>query len=821
MLGLVFMDQRQIEYWQGAPLSGLTPGSYNFTYIPAPASLDPQVWQPDTGTGTFTIRGIIDRRYPFFTLSDYEANDNPVQFSGGTLRMTGGNFPYNVIPTPVTIDQNGAYIDTSTDNGGFSGPVTGAGSLTVSGGGVFTITGTNTNAGPTTINASKLRLGDGGTTGEITGDVINNGGVLEFNRSDSVNFNGSISGNGAVIHAGVGTTTLTVPSTYSGETIASKGTLAAGANNAFGTGPMWILSSGKVQVGDYSISNSMVSVAGTVIGNLHTTATNAKILMESGNVTGGVTLEPSQVLSGLGAIAGLLNFGGGTVIPGSGTLSVGSLSGPGTLVWNEGHLIGVTDRLASNLNGVYVRVPAGVAQGNIGANMTKVGSVEYPIVIPLASDSGMVDISGVANPSWGTPVIHFNIRSTDNGRGVAFVKTRVSYSEFAAGDNAVHFGKYLDGQLAGPGYGSTDLGKLLQSLDTTPTAPGVSNILRSLDVGGAFASMYTAAVKRSLAVSSSMDGHLEEIAASREDEDTFKFGVKMSPPSSMPTLITPSPDPERNWMAWVSRYTSRYAKGGNEAVRIEEYSARAEGGVLGVEKKLGTLRVGIIAAIGGGKVSFQDPQLDVSFDDSHFGGYGSVAVGNFSLDVSGVWGTASNEGTRPVGTQVYRSSFDSTDRQIGAGVSVRLSPRNSNWSVTPVARLKYLDNTQDGFTESGGGIPFKTERMSHSTIISKVGVRSTAGGSLTRDISLGLDGGAYWVHDFNPQSRNLDMSIAGAPIPGTFSVRSRGSEANSVQINLGVQVSFADRTSIRLGGQREIGQDGRENSGVLSMAINF
>ena len=58
--------------------------------------------------------------------------------------------------------------------------------------------------GGTTILDGALQLGNGGTTGWIFGDVVDNG-LLAFNRSDDVTFAGLISGSGAVEQIGAGT----------------------------------------------------------------------------------------------------------------------------------------------------------------------------------------------------------------------------------------------------------------------------------------------------------------------------------------------------------------------------------------------------------------------------------------------------------------------------------------------------------------------------------------------------------------------------------------------------------------------------------------
>src|SRR5207244_12701990 len=81
--------------------------------------------------------------------------------------------------------------------------------------GTSIFTGTSAYSSGTTIAGGILQLGDGGTTGSITGNVANNA-VLAFNRSNAYRFDGAISGSGVVRQDGTGTTTLTARSGYTG-----------------------------------------------------------------------------------------------------------------------------------------------------------------------------------------------------------------------------------------------------------------------------------------------------------------------------------------------------------------------------------------------------------------------------------------------------------------------------------------------------------------------------------------------------------------------------------------------------------------------------
>jgi len=96
------------------------------------------------------------------------------------------------------------------------------------GAGTLTLTGTNTFSGGTTVEAGTLKLGDGGTSGSILGD-INNEAILVFDRSDDVTSANSISGTGEIIQAGSGSLLLTGDSShFAGQTTVRNGALLVG-----------------------------------------------------------------------------------------------------------------------------------------------------------------------------------------------------------------------------------------------------------------------------------------------------------------------------------------------------------------------------------------------------------------------------------------------------------------------------------------------------------------------------------------------------------------------------------------------------------------
>ncbi|MGB3819759.1 autotransporter-associated beta strand repeat-containing protein, partial [Achromobacter pulmonis] len=113
----------------------------------------------------------------------------------------------------------------------FDGAISGVGSVTKKGANTLTLTGANTYAGKTLIEAGTLRIGDGGTAGSMAASIVNQG-TLVFDRSDKLTYAGKISGAGGLIQAGTGATLLTGTNTYGGATEIRAGTLQFGAQDA-------------------------------------------------------------------------------------------------------------------------------------------------------------------------------------------------------------------------------------------------------------------------------------------------------------------------------------------------------------------------------------------------------------------------------------------------------------------------------------------------------------------------------------------------------------------------------------------------------------
>lgn len=375
-----------------------------------------------------------------------------------------------ILPGTGTID---TLIGTNFTS---SGPVFGD-QLIKEGGGTLTLTGGATLAG-STIASGMLQIGNGGTSGSLSGDVVNNS-LLSFKRSDNLTFSGTISGAGAVIQAGSGVTTLTATNSYGGGTAILAGTLqvsadanlgAAGtpvsffggrlrfgagftldralllagngtvdtngfdtraAGGIYGVGDLIKAGTGSLTLAGPSFYRNTIVHAGTLIGDAQ--SIRGDIVND-----GAIILDQRDdaslggVISGTGSLvkagAGFLEFTGSSVdFTGTTTVSSGTLAVNGTL----GGALDVQSgaRLQGNgtVGATTLRSGATVAPGNSIGTLNMTGDVRFEKgaayaveVDPEGTRSDLIHASGAAHLGGGA-VIHLG----ENGFYKPFWRYRI------------------------------------------------------------------------------------------------------------------------------------------------------------------------------------------------------------------------------------------------------------------------------------------------------------------------------------------------------------------------------------------------------------
>jgi outer membrane autotransporter protein len=187
-------------------------------------------------TGTLAVDANFTLTTPLLTVN------------GGTiLTLADTTFP-NSAALGNTPSGSGIILDSNGFNSTFSGVYTGSGGLTKINAGTVILTGDSTYIGGTTISAGTLQLGNGGTTGSITGDVTDNGTLVFNHGSGTTTFAGAINGSGSVVKLGSDALVLTANNTYSGGTTIEDGTIEVGTlvpadqpvSTSLGTGNVFV-----------------------------------------------------------------------------------------------------------------------------------------------------------------------------------------------------------------------------------------------------------------------------------------------------------------------------------------------------------------------------------------------------------------------------------------------------------------------------------------------------------------------------------------------------------------------------------------------------
>ena len=791
-----------------------------------------------------SVNGLTKRGAGNLTLSGSNAGLNGLTVEAGTVVSGAVNALGNgaiTVGASGTIDlANNTQATTDATIGGVAqNGVLNAGTGTVSVNGGATVSLLAVNAG--SVNLAGGTLSGSFLTGTTVclGEVDVNGGAIVSSSTINSTQNGNrvvsatITSANGLVKKGTGNLTLSGNNAGLNGLNVTEGTLEVNSSSALG--------SGVVTVGG---SASLSAAAVDLNQGAPVYTVNGKLTAKS------LSVGKGQTLNGNGTINAGVRLTDGVIAPGNspGTLTVGTLSGVGNYVWERvapvknltagTYAIGNYDRIVvsdatnSALSGISLSVldgtvgpipvvgadPKDPSTENLARDQVRLGakkSLRYDGIITATSGSfgNVPKFNGI-----NSAVIRIRLENSA-GKSIDLVVDRSSYAEFARGKSGEAFANYLTAQLTPDQYDSAGiLGQTLRTLDATIAASDVSAHLRRIDPSAAYASLYTVGIRRANAVGIPLEDHLDALGASAVGDSALQLAAGVGKASS--PMITPSQqDDDKNWTAWTAGHGSRF--------RIDSDSnsgsiqSSDNGATLGLERRIGDLRIGALASIGQGSTNLDDPSVRVESDHWHVGGYGSVSFGAVTVDASALFGSSDESSTRSVVGGAAKGNFGSNDTQLGMGVALNLIPKSSGWQVTPVARVKYVSYKQDGFAETGpsGALLFRTASLSEDTVVSKVGLRVAHRNEISKGFSLGVDGAAYWVHDFNSEGRNLSLQAQGAN--GFFQATGRNGEANTAQLNLGVQATVAEAVTFRLSGQQEMGGNRSQSTGVVSVGWSF
>ncbi|CAN5759076.1 hypothetical protein BH09VER1_BH09VER1_12950 [soil metagenome] len=284
----------------------------------------------------------------------------------------------------------------STTQGAFisaigAGTITMSLSATASGSGNVTFgnsggLGTQSGAGAVQIgSAATLQIGNGGATGGlVAAQGITNSGTVAINHTNAFTFSNTVSGVGAFVHAGTGTTTVTSVNDYTGSTLVNAGTLlldGSAINSAAN------VNSGGALGGSGSVGSITVNAGGAITpgsGGIGAFSTNNGNLTWNGQASG--TFGQMKFELGTGNTSDLIALGTGMLDKNTGSVFSFDFQGTGA-VGNTYTLItfGTTDFVVSDFS--YT----GLGSGLTGSFVENAGNLQFvtsavpePCVVGLA-----------------------------------------------------------------------------------------------------------------------------------------------------------------------------------------------------------------------------------------------------------------------------------------------------------------------------------------------------------------------------------------------------------------------------------------------------
>ncbi len=742
----------------------------------------------------------------------------------GTLQLGNGGATGAIMGDVVVdngtfaINRNNAYV--------FGGVISGTGAFQQLGTGTTILTGTNSYTGGTIIAAGTLQLGNGGATGLIVGDIVNNG-TLALNRTGSYSLDGNISGTGGLHFMGDATVTLSGTNSYAGGTRIAGGSVDISADANLGepgsdiifTGGGGVLSINAGLTSNRNITldaggrfvahGNDVTLGGTITGNnlLTLQAGRFTLSADSSTFTGQtllssatafvngslanspISVQANSTLAGTGTVGATTVGNFGTLAPGN---SIGTLTVNGALTFNGSSSYAVevgpqsADRTNASgtlaINGGTVDVAAG---GNALART-------YTL-INAASRTGTfggLNVTGSFGPFVTNPHLTYDAQS------VYLVLDPASLMTLApAGTpgNANRVLAAIDRAYANGGDISGLVGLL--GLNGAALSSGLSQLTGETATGAQTAGLQ------------SMDRFLSLMLDPFTTGRSGGFGPALgyaaeSAPASGYAAVTPTDARsfDARWNIWGAGFGGTNRIDGNTGLGTHALSSTAYGVAVGADYRVSP------DALFGFAVAGSDTSWSLA------NGLGSGRSDSFQ---AGVYGTARAGGFYVSGAAAYGMHWTSTERMVTLGLSEKLTadfhPQtfggraeagyrigDRGFGVTPYAAGQIQAIRLPAYTErtaAGAGVAALTYGAETVTATrAELGswLDTTVAQGPGSELTLRLRGA--WVHDFDTDRR---VAATFQTLPGaSFVVNGATPNSDAALVTLGAELRMASGWSL-------------------------
>lgn len=726
--------------------------------------------------------------------------------SAGATAQIGNGENTRIITGAIAND--GVLIFKTSRNETYGSVISGNGSVEQQGQGTnstITFTNNNTYTGGTTITSGTLKLGNGGTTGSVVGDIVNNS-HLSFDRSDSFTFSNLISGTGDVDKRGAGILTLNTAQTYTGGTSVSVGTLKLGNSNRLAsTGNLFISGGATFDLAGFSQTVGAFSGPGTAaIGAGSLTFGNNLDRTFQGNITG----NGSFIKQGTGSFTMLANNSAytGTTTVNNGLLAVnGNLSNSATTV-NTGGTLGGTGVVGqTTVNGT---IAPGNSIGTLNVNgpyIQNAGSF-YNVEVNGAGQSDLINVNGTATINGGTvrvlagigaynPTTVYTILTSNGVRSgtydavtsnFAFLDPSLTYDPnnvyLTLIRNSVDFtsiGGTQNQMAAGGGVQALGLGNAIVNSVLTLSADQARSAFDSLS-GEIHPSLHSLMLNDSALVRDAIfnrerqgsglaTGNPQVLSLTEDDSSSASSYATKASKAKTPKWPIKAPAQAPVYEAWVQGYGNwGHINGDGNAATLNYNSA---GAVAGVDVTLDrNWRFGFAAGGGSSNANVNARSSSGTLDTVHVAAYGSGSIGEFVLRTGAAYSHHDISTSRTIAFPGFgdmaTASYNADTTQIFGEAARRLT---YGWVATEAfGNVAYVSVHSDGFTEAGGPAALSVAASTTAATFTTLGLRGQAPVAFVGPWAVIARGSLGWQHAFGDTTPQSLMSFAAAPSPFTI-----------------------------------------------------
>ncbi len=728
------------------------------------------------GTGEFILSGVNTYKGGTYinggaigVYNDWNLGDSSggLGFDGGTLRYYG-TF---TSARSITLNFGGGTFDTNGFSPTLSGVISGAGSLTKTGLGKLTLTGTNTYTGDTIIDGGTLVVAHHALPSS-TDVIINSSGTLSC-ADGTANYMGSLSGSGNLVF-GAGSSLWLTDDT---DTVFSGSISGWGQLLKFGSGTMYLTGTG---------SGSPIFIH------------NGRVIVDGNLSTCEVEVFTGCVLGGAGTVGATSNRG--TVAPGD---SIGTLT----------------------VNGHYNQFSGGTYEAEVDSS----GASDLLSITDTASLDGTLSI--IATPGTYGALTNYTLLTSSGGLGGTTFSSIITNLPAYLGYDVTYDANNVFLQIFQLGFGSTpgftyNQNSVSGALDgEAMTATG--DMIDLLNAVYALPASYTPAALDSLT------GEVHTVVAQSSVDFPGCFmssvdarlaqargGMRASKDAPVYVMLASADD-------GMTDAGSMYASGPAEGTHIglwirgsgvfgetdpdgnaHSYDYNIGGTSGGLEFDNGR---GLVLGIGGG---YGMTNIDMESDLGE-GDVGSAQAGAYAgyrngpVYVDGAFGYAYNhyETDRSIPLTGGTASADYSGDEYSVMAEAGYGLEMAGLDVTPLASFRWTRLDTEGFTESGAGAAnLSVEERSSDSLRYGAGIKVAKNFVMSDGLNVLPELRGRWTHEAGNNDQTISASFAGGT-GGTFPVRGLDIGRDKAVVGAGVSVFYEDEISIAIDYDAELNSE--------------